>query len=94
MAYGKSDGKEFSKEIIHDFGPIGQPASNGWIKHLTLTSWNGNSAKFDLRSWSPDFEKCGKGLTLDDAEAFDLVNVIENAFDVLNADKAAKERMQ
>lgn len=41
------------------------------VKRLTLTSWNGNPAKLDLRIWNLDEDKPGKGvtLTMDEAEA-------------------------
>lgn len=40
-------------------------------KRLTLTSWNGNPSKLDLRIWRTDEPepKPGKGITLTDAEA-------------------------
>lgn len=43
-------------------------------KRLTLTSWNGNPAKLDLRIWRTDEPepKPGKGITLTDAEAKNL----------------------
>jgi len=36
----------------------------GWTKELNLVSWNGNDAKYDIRSWSEDHQKMGKGITL------------------------------
>ena len=41
---------------------------------------NGKEAKFDLREWSPDHEKMGKGVTLsnDELKALkELLNSIE-----------------
>ena len=34
----------------------------GWKKELTRVSWNGAPAKFDIRQWSPDYSKMGKGV--------------------------------
>lgn len=42
--------------------------NKGWRKELNLVSWNGNPPKFDLRAWSPDHEKMGKGITLSNDE--------------------------
>jgi len=36
----------------------------GWKKELNLISWNGREPKYDLREWSPDHSKMGKGVTL------------------------------
>ena len=38
--------------------------SSGWTKELNLVSWNGEAPKFDIRSWSPDHSRMGKGITL------------------------------
>lgn len=47
-------------------------------KRLTVTSWNGNPAKLDLRIWRTDEapEKPGKGITLTDAEAQALATAL------------------
>lgn len=36
----------------------------GWKKELNLISWNDKQPKYDLREWSPDHSKMGKGVTL------------------------------
>ena len=50
-------------------------------KRLTVTSWNGNPAKLDLRIWRTDEEpaKPGKGITLTDEEAKTLAAAL-NAY--------------
>lgn len=47
---------------------------------LTLTSWNGNPAKLDLRYWtdSEDGPQPRKGITLTDAEAQALANALND----------------
>ena len=53
------------------------------IKRLTLTSWNGNPAKLDLRIWVIDDngqEKPGRGITLSEAEAFTLAAELQVYF--------------
>lgn len=49
-------------------------------KRLTVTSWNGNPAKLDLRIWRTDEEpaKPGKGITLTDAEAQSLLDALQS----------------
>ena len=50
------------------------------VKRLTLTSWNGNRAKLDLRTWYMDDTKNeqqpGRGLTVSKEEAQVLVNAL------------------
>lgn len=41
---------------------------NGWTKEINLVSWNNNEAKYDIRSWSADHTKMGKGITLSKEE--------------------------
>ena len=40
----------------------------GWTKELNRVSFNGAPAKYDLRTWSPDHTKMGKGITLTNEE--------------------------
>ncbi|KLE15983.1 YdbC family protein [Clostridium sp. C8] len=66
-------------EIKETVGVIAESAK-GWKKELNLISWNGKEAKYDLREWSPEHEKMGKGVTLsnDELKALkDLLNSIE-----------------
>jgi hypothetical protein len=44
----------------------------GWTKELNRVSWNGAPAKYDIRQWSPDHTKMGKGITLTNDE-FDVL---------------------
>ncbi len=54
---------EFSYEITEKYGVL-STAKSGWTLELNAVSWNGRPSKFDIRSWSPDHEKMGKGVTL------------------------------
>ena len=67
-----------SFEIIKDFGSFGD---GKWQKHLTLIKWGDNEPKYDIRPWNDDMTKCGKGVTLDDGELFDLLGLIEVALE-------------
>ena len=44
----------------------------GWTKELNLVSWNDKEAKYDIREWSPDHSKMGKGVTLSQEEMDNL----------------------
>ena len=66
-------------EIKETIGIIAESAK-GWKKELNLISWNGKEAKYDLREWSPEHEKMGKGVTLSNEELKalkELLNSIE-----------------
>lgn len=50
-------------EIVKQIGALSKTGS-GWMKELNLISWNDREPKYDLRDWSADHEKMGKGVTL------------------------------
>ncbi len=54
-------------EITKKIGVLSENAK-GWTKELNLVSWNDRPAKLDIREWSPDHEKMGKGITLTEEE--------------------------
>ena len=60
-------------EIVKSIAVLGEPTGRGWTKELNLVSWNGWDAKYDLRTWDAEHEKCGKGITLTEDEFLDLV---------------------
>lgn len=55
-------------EIIKEIAVLSKSVT-GYTKEINLISWNGNEPKYDIRSFSPDRGKCGKGITLTDKEA-------------------------
>ena len=70
---------EIKYEIVKKIGTVSTAAS-GWAKELNLISWNDREPKYDLRDWSADHEKMGKGATLTREELLalrDLLNSIE-----------------
>ena len=54
---------EINYEIIEKIGVLSKSAS-GWVKALNLISWNDRDPKYDLRDWSGDGSKMGKGVTM------------------------------
>jgi hypothetical protein len=70
---------EIKYEIIKKIGVLSKSAS-GWEKQLNLISWNDRDPKYDIRDWSPDGQKMGKGVTLSKEELLalkELLNTIE-----------------
>ncbi len=68
---------EFKFEITQSFGVISE-SSKGWTKELNLVSWNEREPKYDIREWSPDHQKMGKGVTLSDIEMEKLKQLLED----------------
>lgn len=64
-------------EIIETIGVLSESAK-GWKRELNLISWNGREPKYDLRDWSENHEKMGKGVTLSKEEIASLKNLISN----------------
>lgn len=64
-------------EIKETLGTIGT-SSKGWTKEVNLISWNGNEPKYDIRDWSPDHEKMGKGVTLTKEELDALATLLSD----------------
>lgn len=52
-------------------------SSKGWQKELNLVSWNGAEPKYDIREWSPDHTKMGKGITLTNEELAKIKEAID-----------------
>lgn len=63
-------------EIKKTIGIISTSAK-GWVKELNLISWNNAAPKYDIREWSPDHEKMGKGVTLSQEEANTLYELLK-----------------
>lgn len=58
---------EFTFEIVEKLLVLSEN-EKGWTKELNRVSFNGAPAKFDLRTWSLDHTKMGKGITLSNEE--------------------------
>lgn len=68
---------EINYEIIEELGILSEN-DKGWKKELNLVSWNNSEPKYDIRTWSPEHEKMGKGITLTKDEATKLRNILNN----------------
>jgi hypothetical protein len=63
--------EDFTWEVQQALGTLGE-ARGGWALELNLVSWGGRPAKYDIRTWSPDHQKMGKGVTLTKEELLAL----------------------
>ena len=66
---------DFSFNIEKHIGVLSQ-GKGGWQVELNLVSWSGREAKYDIRSWSPDHQKMGKGITMTRDELQTLGQII------------------
>lgn len=66
---------DFSFNIEQTLGIVSE-GKGGWNLELNLVSWGGRPAKYDLRSWSPNHEKMGKGSTFTKDELIALKNLL------------------
>ena len=64
-------------EIVKKIGVLSK-AGSGWVKELNLISWNDRDPKYDLRDWSADGSKMGKGVTLSKDELLALRNLLNS----------------
>lgn len=67
--------EDFKYEIVEELGVLFEN-SKGWRKELNLISWNGAAPKYDIRDWSQEHEKMGKGITLTNEEVIQLKDIL------------------
>ncbi len=68
---------EFNYQIVANIGSLSE-SQKGWKKELNLISWNEKEAKYDIREWSRDGSKMGKGVTLSKEEMIALKELLMN----------------
>jgi hypothetical protein len=67
-------------DILKAYGTISAD-KGGWTKEMNFVSWNGRNPKLDIRDWSPDHSKMGKGVTFTREEAETLAEMLKTALD-------------
>ena len=68
--------REIQYEIVKEIAVL-STGDSGYTKEINLISWNGKAPKYDIRSFSPNREKCGKGITLNADEAAALLKALQ-----------------
>ncbi|MCL2109451.1 MAG: PC4/YdbC family ssDNA-binding protein [Oscillospiraceae bacterium] len=68
---------EIKYEITKELGVLSEN-QKGWKVELNMVSWNGHPPKYDIRNWSPDRERMGKGITLTEDEMTALVELFNS----------------
>ncbi len=69
--------KDITFEIIESVGVISS-STNGWNREVNIVRWNNGNPKLDIRDWSPDHTKMGKGIALRNEEAALLRSILED----------------
>lgn len=72
--------EELKFEITQHIADLGERTEKGWVKELNLVKWGDSDPKYDIRSWSEDHKKMGKGITLNADEFADLKSTILESF--------------
>ena len=70
--------EDLSFEIIRNYGAISEKPS-GWKREINIVSWGDGEPKFDIRDWSPDHTKMGKGITLTEEEMMNLIEIAKSS---------------
>ena len=66
---------ELKFEITEKLGVLSENAK-GWTKEINHVSWNEHDPKYDIREWSPDHSRMGKGVTLTADELASLKEIL------------------
>ena len=66
---------DFSFNIVKELGVLSEGKS-GWKMELNVVNWNNRGDKYDIRSWSEDHKKMGKGITLTKDEVLKLKELL------------------
>ena len=69
---------DITYSITKQIGIVSE-GNGGWKKELNMVSWNNREPKLDLRDWSQDHGKMGKGVTLTREEAQKLAELLGTA---------------
>lgn len=64
--------------ITKNIATLSTNPKTSWTKELNLVSWNDRAPKYDLRDWSPDHTKMGKGVTMTEEELQELKKALMN----------------
>lgn len=58
----------------------GRRDGDAWQKEVNIVSWNNALPKIDIRDWDEEHQRCGKGITLTEDEAKEVVAILSGYF--------------
>lgn len=85
MAFEKKDNGPLSNyEFITDPCVINTRGDSGWKLELNVIKWNPSDLeeKYDIRTWSPDHKKMGRGISMTKAEISKLKDILNERTDI------------
>ena len=68
---------EFKYEVTETLGVLSE-TGNGWSKEINLVSWSDRAPVYDLRTWTADHERMGKGITMTKEEVIQLRAILNS----------------
>ena len=68
---------EIKYEVVQRIAVLSQ-RPRGWERQLNLISWNDGEPKYDIRDWSPDGTRMGKGISLSHDEMAILKGLLDD----------------
>ena len=74
---GKGTIAEIKYEVVQRIAVLSQ-RPRGWERQLNLISWNDGDPKYDIRDWSPDGTRMGKGISLSHDELAILKGILDD----------------
>ena len=85
MAFEKKDNGPLSNyEFITDPCVINTRGDSGWKLEINVIKWNPSDLeeKYDIRTWSPDHKKMGRGISMTKAEISKLKDILNERTDI------------
>ena len=73
---------EIKYDIIQKIAVLSQ-RPRGWERQLNLISWNDGEPKYDIRDWSPDGSRMGKGISLSAEEMGILKGILADMEEII-----------
>ena len=68
---------EIKYEVVQRIAVLSQ-RPRGWERQLNLISWNDGEPKYDIRDWSPDGSKMGKGISMTKEDLIALKGILDD----------------
>lgn len=90
---GKKSDQQISFEIDHMLGTLKPDSTSGWNKGVGFVKWNDNTPTLDIRNMNIDKGIMGKGISLSNEEADELVDLLlQNDYGSVEAIEEALEK--
>ena len=72
-----NDKNKYTYEIKEHLGTT-STSPKGQSTELNLVSWNDAPARYELRTWSPDHKRFGRGIRLNEEDLLILLQILKD----------------